>query len=268
MIFGSWISEDEDLYKSSFVANTPFKHVKISNFFSEETMNKLLPYYDHIDANWVEYWNPIEKKYALNKFDDATIGSIYDVLQGPYFVEKISKITGITSLQSDPYLHGAGLHYHPRGSHLDMHLDYSIHPISKLQRRLNLIVYLNRVWDPLWNGDLQFFDKSYTSCVKSYYPFYNEAIIFETSDISYHGVPKTILCPENTGRKSLAIYYLSEPEQNALVRHKANFFPLPTEKLSKEFHKLYEIRNTRNIKDSDLSIQILKEDYIRRYSLI
>ena len=267
MVFGSWISEDESIYKEKFIKNTPFPHVKISNFFSEDTVNKLLPYYDHRNQDWVEYWNPIEKKYALNKFD-VTVGSIYDVLQGPYFVEKISKITGIPKLQSDPYLHGAGLHYHPRGSHLDMHLDYSIHPVSKLQRRLNLIVYLNDKWNPEWNGDLQFYDSTYSHCEKQYYPEYNNAILFQTSDLSYHGLPKTILCPENIGRKSLAIYYISEPEPDPLVRYKANFFPLPGEILSADFLKLYEIRNTRNIQEHDITKSILKEDYLRRMKLI
>ena len=31
-----------------------------------------------------------------------------------------------------------------RGSRLEMHLDYSIHPVSGKERRVNLIVYMNR----------------------------------------------------------------------------------------------------------------------------
>jgi hypothetical protein len=53
-------------------------------------------------------------------------------------------VTRIGGLESDPHLHGGGLHFHPPGSRLEMHLDYSIHPISKKERRVNLIVYMNR----------------------------------------------------------------------------------------------------------------------------
>jgi hypothetical protein len=53
-------------------------------------------------------------------------------------------VTRIRGLESDPHLHGGGLHFHPPGSRLEMHLDYSIHPISQKERRVNLIVYMNR----------------------------------------------------------------------------------------------------------------------------
>ena len=42
----------------------------------------------------------------------------------------------------DPGLHGGGWHIHSNKGNLNPHLDYSIHPKMDIQRRLNLIVYL------------------------------------------------------------------------------------------------------------------------------
>ena len=39
-----------------------------------------------------------------------------------------------------------------------MHLDYSIHPINSMERRVNLIVYLNSDWQEEWGGDLQLWE--------------------------------------------------------------------------------------------------------------
>ena len=38
----------------------------------------------------------------------------------------------------------------------------------------------------------------------------NSAIIFETTEDSWHGVPDKIMCPENVYRKTLAFYYVSK----------------------------------------------------------
>jgi len=53
---------------------------------------------------------------------------------------------------------------------------------------------------------------------------WNSAIIFRTSDISYHGIPEPIKYPDNKYRKSLAIYYVSNPHENLVERYKAEYF--------------------------------------------
>ena len=136
-------------------------------------------------------------------------------------VDLFQIITGIPDLENDPYLHGAGLHFHERGGKLDMHLDYSIHPLSKKERRLNLILYLNEYWKESYNGGLELWDKAYTHRCETILPSFNRAVLFQTSDISYHGLPTPIACPTDTGRKSLAIYYVSNSRDNVVHRSKA-----------------------------------------------
>ena len=45
--------------------------------------------------------------------------------------------------------------YRQKCGRLEMHLDYSIHPISGMERRVNLIVYLNSDRQQEWGGDLR-----------------------------------------------------------------------------------------------------------------
>lgn len=251
--FGSWILLSEKLQKE-FINAKPYPHVVIDNFFSEKWIKDIIQFFPDIDKTWYCYWNPIEKKYAKDKFEDCPIFKhiFQNVLQSNEFVEIIQRITGIHDLEKDPYLHGAGLHYHPNGGKLDMHLDYSIHPITGKERRINLIVYLNNDWQLSYGGCLELWDASFTSAVKKVEPISNRAIIFQTSDISYHGMPVPIQCPNNIGRKSLAIYYVSPPRQSVILRNKAVFRPLPNIHIPNNLQTLYQIRGERRITAEDL----------------
>jgi hypothetical protein len=248
-IFGSWV----DAPPTHFTESLPYPHVVIDNFFSDSTFSKLVAEFGTPDASWHTYWNPLEKKFALDRFDSRPFTkSIFDTLQSPESVALMSQISGIPDLEKDPYLHGAGLHYHPTGGKLDMHLDYSVHPVTGKERRLNLIVYLNPVWDPVWGGGLELWDAAFKECKQRVLPHGNRAILFQTSDISYHGMPTPITCPPTTGRRSLAIYYVSPLRPGSQHRKKATYRPLPDQPVDERMSKLYAIREERRIEPSDL----------------
>ena len=133
-----------------------------------------------------------------------------------------------------------------------MHLDYSIHPLSNKERRLNLILYLNEHWEESYNGGLELWDEAYTHRCETILPSFNRAVLFQTSDISYHGLPTPITCPTDTGRKSLAIYYVSNPRENVVYHTKAQFRPLPHQAVPPALQTLYDIRQNRIITCDDL----------------
>jgi Rps23 Pro-64 3,4-dihydroxylase Tpa1-like proline 4-hydroxylase len=254
-IFGNWINNTDNLNKQ-FISAEPYEHIIIDNFFNEEYLNTLINEFPSIndkEYKWYLYNNPIEKKYALNNFEKLlNYNDLFKQLQTPEFVNIISQITSIKNLENDPHLHGAGVHYHPNGGKLDMHLDYSVHPITGKERRVNLIIYLNKEWKEEYNGDLQLWDINFEKPVRKYYPEYNRAVLFRTSDISYHGLPTPIKCPDNIGRKSLAIYYVSEPRDNVTKRYKAEYRPLPNQIVNEQLKQLYDIRKSRIITKDDL----------------
>ena len=202
---------------------------------------------------WKHYDNPIEQKYSLNVLKELPVSRrVFDALQSPEVVALMKTVTGIQDLESDPHLHGAGLHAYPRNGKLDVHLDYSIHPVSGKERRLNLIVYMNPDWKPEYGGNLELWDEEMKMCTEVITPAFNTAVLFRTSDISYHGLPKPIQCPDGDYRKSFAIYYVSPARADAPLRVKAEFFPLPHQPVNDELKRLYALRGERLIRDEDL----------------
>ena len=133
-----------------------------------------------------------------------------------------------------------------------MHLDYSLHPVTGKERRLNLILYLNDGWDESWGGELELWDGTFTSCRVKVPPLFNRAVLFRTSDLSYHGLPRPLRCPKTTGRKSLAVYYVSPPRVGVTHRLKAEFRPLPHQPHDEPLLRLYDIRKTRVLTAEDL----------------
>jgi Rps23 Pro-64 3,4-dihydroxylase Tpa1-like proline 4-hydroxylase len=194
-MFGNWFNDDS----LSFVNE---EHIVIEEFFDTENSEKIcIP---DPDETWVHYDNPIEQKYTMNDMSKLpyNIKNVFDVFQSDEFVNKLKKMSGIHDLEKDDILHGAGIHAYPRNGKLDIHLDYDINPISKKQRRLNLIVYMSKDWKEEYGGDLELRGKTIKASTG-----FNTAIIFRTNDTAFHGVPKPIQCPYGMFRKSMNVYY-------------------------------------------------------------
>jgi hypothetical protein len=134
------------------------------------------------------------------------------------------------NLYPDYGLNGGGLHSHSSGGKLNTHLDYSIHPKLKLERRLNLLIYVTPNWDEKWGGDLGFWEKDPGKDApgllrKSISPFFNRAVLFDTTQNSWHGLPEPINCPSSVTRNSLAVYYLCDRRNASDPRGRALFAP-------------------------------------------
>jgi len=250
--FGPWTNSLE-IWRERFQMASPFEHVIIPHFLHEEDAKRLLEAFPSVDETWHRYENPIENKYSLNRFHGNTvIEAVFHHLQTDSTVNVFKTLTGIHDLEADPHLHGAGLHAYPRGGKLDIHLDYSIHPITGQERRINLLLYLNTDWDTTYGGQLQLWDEGMESCTQTISPTFNTAVIFRTSDLSYHGLPQPLACPDGMYRRSLAIYYVSPPRPSATKRYKAEFVPLPHQPVNDSLRRLYEIRKHRLITPQDL----------------
>jgi len=266
-IFGSWF--DDTSYKhqlqEQFNNAQPFEHVIIPSFLQHDVAEQIMREFPSPSSSstlhdWKHYNNPLEQKYALNQLIGLPrIQSVFNELMSTSVLATLREITMINNLETDPHFHGAGLHAYPgdRGK-LDIHLDYSLHPISGKERRCNLIIYLNEDWKDEYGGNLQLYNEDRTHCTDMIAPSFNTAVLFRTSDLSYHGLPKPMNAPSSMFRKSLAIYYVSEPRVKATQRAKAQFFPdrqmlqdLPTD-IQERLLPLYDIRPYRLIQPSDL----------------
>ena len=231
--------------KSEFIKGQPFHHTVIDNFFDDETAISLSREFPSYDSDvWYVYNNPLENKKACNTWNlfSRNLYSTFCYLNSPSFVSKLQKITGIKKLYPDVGLHGGGLHMHGKGGKLNVHLDYSIHPKLKLQRKLNLIVYLAENWNPDWKGQLEFWSADRKQCITSTDTLFNRAVIFDTTQNSYHGLPTPLECPEGRYRKSIAVYYLTDPVENCPVNSKAIYIPTEDQKDDPEVNRIINKR--------------------------
>jgi hypothetical protein len=87
-----------------------------------------------------------------------------------------------------------------------VHIDFNCIETRQLHRRLNLLLYLNETWDDSWGGQLQLWDDQVKHCEAEFAPVFNRCVIFETNEISYHGV-LPISPRASVPRKSFATYY-------------------------------------------------------------
>ncbi|MFD2145323.1 2OG-Fe(II) oxygenase [Mucilaginibacter antarcticus] len=92
---------------------------------------------------------------------------------------------------------------------LKIHADFNKHETTWLDRRINLLVYLNKDWDECYGGHFELWDKDLTRSFQKILPLFNRVAIFSTTDFSYHGHPNALTCPPDRSRKSLALYYYS-----------------------------------------------------------
>ncbi len=88
-----------------------------------------------------------------------------------------------------------------------MHADFNWHRQMRLDRRINLLIYLNKDWQPEYGGNLELWDTTMSHKVAEYAPLFNRCVIFNTTDNSYHGNPVPVSCPPDRSRRSLAFYY-------------------------------------------------------------
>lgn len=229
--------------------NVPFDYWVADNFVDEELAKKLSQdFIDFYNKDWFEYDNPLEVKKTLNNWWDfpPTTYRFIEYLNSSEFIKKLEEVTGIKGLHPDPGLHGAGWHIHGRGGKLNVHLDYSLHPKLELERKLNLIFYLSEDWDPEWGGCLQLWSgtsKAAKEKVASIDCIFNRAILFDTTQNSWHGFPDKLTCPEGKFRKSIAMYYLVAPQHTANPdRKRALYVPAEEQKNDPEILELIESR--------------------------
>ena len=197
---------------SEYQSAKPFPHVVFDNFFDPEVLEHVLEEFPKPGAiRWQEFDSRQEIKLASAaeaSFGPATRLLMYH-LNSMTFLEFLSQVTGIDNLISDPGFEGGGLHQILPGGKLGVHADFNKHRSFGLDRRLNLLVYLNKNWREDYGGHLQLWDREMRSCQTKVLPVFNRVMIFGTTDYTYHGHPDPLLCPDGMTRKSLALYYFS-----------------------------------------------------------
>lgn len=224
-----------DRYKKEFEEACPYRHVIIEDFLETDVAKAVEAGFAvalaHKDPAAPKAHKDVLHKTGTPKWDTMTPVQVeaLKAVNAERFTDYLQKLTGVDKIHSDPDLNGGGLHSSKRGGFLNVHTDFNFHPKTGLLRRLNLIVYLNQEWREEWGGALELWNQTVTKCEGKFYPKFNRAILFETSEISFHGHPVPMTCPDDVTRKSIALYYYSEWPEGLEQRAKTRYVLTPNQ---------------------------------------
>lgn len=218
-----------------FSGALPFRHVVIDHFFDPLVAQQLLADFPSFEARYArnEMGEVGGKAVRMDMPDiSATYAALDQMLQSTAFLQQVSAVTGIPDLLYDADYVGGGTHENVHGQSLDTHVDFNYLPKTGWHRRLNLIVYLNQVWEDAWGGCLDLHSDPWDTegdQIKTVLPLFNRCVIFETNEHSWHGFLR-IESPEDPRhitRKSLAIYLYtkSRPADETAPSHGTIYVP-------------------------------------------
>lgn len=182
----------------------PFPHIVVDDLWDSDWLTWIAAEFPPVlDPRWNTYNDPKELGKRCGGYDmmgDNTKQFFDKMFNDTEMHNWISQLTGILPIMPD--ILGGGMHLSGENARLDMHVDFNVHPTNpNWERRINFLVFLNKDWDDK-NGGVLYLGKEREIAVS---PQFNRTVIFECSDISYHGHPDPIVGANY--RKSLACYF-------------------------------------------------------------
>ena len=182
-----------DLLHEDYVSAQPFPHIVLDGILPGDLPRRILANFpvEALASDTVfniNYGGHFKRQVAPEDCN-AFVRELFHFFNSRPMLAFLEGLSGITGLLPDPYFEGGGFHEISAGGLLGIHADFRIHERLHLQRRLNLLIYLNENWQDEWNGRLELWDRKMQGCVKAVSPLINRCVVFNTDADSYHGHP-------------------------------------------------------------------------------
>lgn len=213
---------------TEYRTNTPFPNIYFDDFLPTNVAETALrDFPEPKQLSWSEFADRNQAKLAFDVAErlPASIRDILYFFNSRPMLEFLEELTGIRGLIPDPYFAGGGLHQIKPGGFLEVHADFNRQSKLKLDRRLNVLLYLNRDWKEEYGGHFELWNQDMTASVRKILPVFNRCALFSTTSTLYHGHPIPLSCPPGRTRKSIATYYYSNgrPEEEVRDGHNTLF---------------------------------------------
>lgn len=189
----------------------PYPHIVLDNFLPEAMAEDILANFpvekQDGEVNFVGGYFEHNKRQILPYACNQAALNYFLFFNSAPFLQFLEGLTAVDGLIPDPYFSGGGFHEIARDGKLGIHADFRIQNQLHLNRRLNVLIYLNKNWKQEYGGELEIWDREMSGKVKGIEPVFNRCVIFNTDADSYHGHPDPLNTPDAITRKSLALYY-------------------------------------------------------------
>lgn len=212
-----------------YQAAEPYNHICLDNFLPEAVIDRVIADLEHLpqaETSFSRAQENLKSSYIPERLPEFTRNLFYAFNSRP-FVLFLEEMTGIKGLIPDPYFTGAGIHRTLNGGHLDIHADFNVHKQMRVERRLNVLIYLNPGWQEDWGGCFEVWDKAMTRQMAKFTPTYNRMVCFSTGSDTFHGNPEPVNHPEGKPRQSIALYYYTATWDDTRKEHTTLFKPRP-----------------------------------------
>lgn len=216
-------------FAQDYRSQQPYPHGCFDNFLPAAILDRVreeLQQLPEAEASFDRAQEKLKTSYIPERLPQYTRNLFYALNSRP-FIAFLEELTGIEGLIPDPYFIGAGIHVVANGGHLDIHADFNHHGKMNLERRLNVLIYLNKDWQEDWGGSFEIWDKNMERKEKSFVPLFNRMVCFNTTSDSWHGNPQTVANPNGDPRISIALYYYTASWDTTRKEHSTLFKPRP-----------------------------------------
>lgn len=197
-------------FAAQYAGASPFPHIVLDDFLPPEILETCLAEFPKGEVSDAVTYDRAQERFKSQFNPDALsqrVRTLFYSFNSRPFIRVLENITGIRGLTPDPYFLGAGFHEITQGGSLSVHTDFNHHKPLNLERRINVLIYLNKDWSDDYGGQLELWSGNMTEKVQSIVPAFNRCVIFNTTSESNHGNPQPVNHPANISRKSIALYY-------------------------------------------------------------
>jgi 2OG-Fe(II) oxygenase superfamily len=203
---------DQDALRAHVRKSKPVPNFVIDNFlkpdFAQRVAEAFPPYQQALAVG--RSFQAVNEKGKVQVTDSAQfpepIRQLNELLAAPELLGLLSYALDIPELLADSQLVGGGMHQTAARGHLDVHVDFNFLEERQWHRRANLLIFFNREWPAEWGGEFELWDAEVKVRHHAHLPIFNRCVVFETNEISFHGV-SAVKCPPGQARKSFAAYY-------------------------------------------------------------
>jgi 2-oxoglutarate-Fe(II)-dependent oxygenase superfamily protein len=244
-----------ELFSADYAGADPFPHIVLDDFLPEALIHQVLANFPSGERSSDGVFNigyGGEHKRQITPEDCNRFSrELFQFFNSRPVLQFLEGLTGIDGLLPDPYFTGGGFHEITRGGRLGVHADFRINEQLHVQRRLNLLIYLNPQWDDRWMGQLELWSRDMKQCARKVSPLLNRCVVFNTEADTWHGHPDALAVPDGVTRRSMALYYYSAS------RHVYNETPKRS--------TMYVARPTDSARDKSEARRFRIEQYLREW---
>lgn len=219
-------------YAERYQSAEPYNYICIDDFLPPESIARVkadIAALPEPEDNYSRAQENLKSSYNPERLPEYT-RNLFHAFNSRPFILFLEEMTGIKGLIPDPYYIGAGIHKTLNGGHLDIHADFNVHKQMRVERRLNVLIYLNDDWKEEWGGCFEIWDKEMRGKVAHFEPTKNRMVCFSTASDTFHGNPEPVNHPNGEPRQSIALYYYTATWDDTRREHTTLFKPRPDSK--------------------------------------